>query len=228
MTLTEFEVLVSKKLINNDENTREELLHLLNAGMLRRLIENLIANPRELEEVAKRTYCHNNGFFKVLLLDKRPRYSVRFHIWPKQSFHECDIHNHPWDMSGLVLNGSYEWLVYIFEHTQEDSCFGLYECRYFKDYSGHLFFKKGNVKISEINKHNLQQGDIFQLSSAQYHSVKKNNSKPADSIVITGYSEILNADVISNREITCNTEMHNASVDSSILREKLLSFLDKS
>lgn len=229
MTLTEFEVLASKKLTNNNEKTREELLHLLNTGMLRKLIENLINNPRELDEVARRSYCHNNGFFKVLLLDKRPRYSVRFHIWPEQPFQECDIHNHPWDMSGLVLNGSYEWPIYILEHTQENNnCFSLYECHYFKDYSGHLFCKNGNVKIIEIGKHNLQQGDIFRLLSTQYHSVKKNNSMLADSIVITGYSEVLNADVISSREITCNTDMYNTSVDSSILREKLLSFMDRS
>lgn len=229
MTLAEFEVLASEKLKNNDEKTREELLYLLNGGILRRLIENLIDNSRELDEVARRSYCHNNGFFKILLLDKRPRYSVRFHIWPEQPFQECDIHNHPWDMSGLVFNGSYEWPIYIFEHTQEENnCFGLYKCRYFKDYSGHSFFKKGNVKIIETGKQKLQQGDIFRLSSTQYHSVKKNNFEPAYSIVITGYSEVLNADVISGREIKCNTDMYNSSVDSLILRNKLLSFMDRS
>lgn len=229
MTLTEFEVLASKKLTNNNEKTREELLHLLNTGMLRRLIENLIDNPRELDDVARRSYCHNNGFFKILLLDKRPSYSVRFHIWPEQPFQESDIHNHPWDMSALVLNGSYEWPIYIFKDTQEkNNCFDLYECHYFKDYSGHSFFKKENVEIIEVGKHNLKEGNIFRLSSVQYHSVKKNNSEPADSIVITGYSEVLNADVISRREITCNTDMYNTSVDSSILREKLLSFMERS
>lgn len=229
MTLTEFEVLASKKLTNNNEKTRKELLYLLNTGMLRRLIENLIDNPRELDDLARRSYCHNNGFLKILLLDKRPKYSIRFHIWPEQPFLECDIHNHPWDMSGLVLNGSYEWPIYIFEQMQEEnSCFSLYECRYFKNYSGHSFFKKGNLKIIETGNYNLQKDDIFRLSSAQYHSVKKNNSEPADSIVITGYSKVLNANIISSREKTCNTEIYNTSVDSPTLREKLLSFIERS
>jgi len=229
MTLSKFEVLASKKLVKNNEKTRNELLYSLNNGMLRTLIENLVDNQEELENVARRSYCHNNGFFKILLIDNRPSYSIRLHIWPEQPFQECDIHNHPWDMSVLILNGSYEWPIYIVENTQEaNNCCELYQCKYLKDYSGHSFLKKGNVKVIETGRETFQRGDIIQLLSTKYHSVKKNNSSPADSIMITSRSKVLNADVISNREMTCKTTLYNTSVDSSILKEKLLSFLDRS
>jgi hypothetical protein len=229
MTLTEFEVLVSEKLAKNDKKSREELLGLLNVSLLRAVIENMLVSQSELDEVAGRSYYHNNGFFKILLLDKRPKYSIRLHIWPEYPLQGNDIHNHPWDMSGLVLNGSYEWQIYTVEHTQEESdCIASYECHYLKDYSGHSFCKKEKVKTIEVDKQYFQQGNIFQLPSVQYHSVKKINVEPADSIVITGASEILIADVISSRSITCNTQLYNESVDSSFLREKLLSFMDRS
>jgi hypothetical protein len=112
MTLAEFEDLASEKLAKNNEEARNDFLRLLNAGLLRTVIDNLIGSQTELDKVASRSYYHNNGFFKVLLIDKRPKYSIRLHIWPEYPFQECDIHNHPWDMSGLVLNGLYEWLMY--------------------------------------------------------------------------------------------------------------------
>jgi len=229
MTLAEFEILASEKLATNDEETRDDFLRLLNAGLLRTFINNLTRSQAELDKIASRSYYHNNGFFKVLLIDKRPKYSIRLHIWPEHPFQECDVHNHPWGMSGLVLNGSYEWPIYTLERTQEEGgLFGLYECRYLKDYSGHSFNKNGKATLNEVDNMCMQEGDIFRLSPMQYHSVKKDNSEPADSIVITDNSEVLSADVISGRSISCNVVLMNAPVKSAFLRKKLVSFMDRS
>lgn len=229
MTLAEFEILATEKLATNDKEARDDFLHLLNAGLLRTVIEALTSSQTELGEVASRSYYHNNGFFKILLIDKRPKYSIRLHVWPEHPFQECDVHNHPWDMSGLVLNGSYEWPIYTLEREQEESgCLELYECRYLKDYSGHSFHKKGSVELIEADTVFLQKGEIFRLPSMQYHSVTKGNSEPADSIVITGDSELLSADVISSRARPCNTLLKNAPVEISFLREKLVSFIGRS
>lgn len=228
MTLAEFEILASEKLETNDKEARNDFLHLLNAGLLRIVIEALTTSQTELGKVASRSYYHKNGFFKILLIDKRPKYSIRLHIWPEHPFKECDVHNHPWDMSGLVLNGSYEWPIYTVEREQEEGgCLELYECRYFKDYYGHSFHKKESVELIEVDTIFLQKGDIFYLPSIQHHSVRKGNSEPADSIVITGYSEFFSTDVISSRPMSCNTALKNAPVDSSFLREKLVSFIGR-
>ena len=229
MTLAEFEILASEKLATNDKEARDDFLYLLNAGLLRAVIEALTRSQKELGEVASRSYYHNNGFFKVLLIDKRPKYSIRLHIWPEHPFQDSDVHNHPWGMSGLVLNGSYEWSIYSLERDQEESgCLELYECRYLKDYSGHSFHKKGSVKLIETDTIFLQKSEVFCLPSVQYHSVKKGNAEPADSIVITGHSDYLSADVISSHARPCNTLLKNASVEIPFLREKLVSFIARS
>ncbi|MFQ3171478.1 MAG: hypothetical protein ACI9DG_001513 [Oleispira sp.] len=228
MTLTELEVLASEKLANNDEESRADFLRLLNAGLLITVIDNLSGSQRELEDVACRSYCHNNGFLKILLVDKRPKYSIRLHIWPQHSFQECDVHNHPWDMSGLVLNGSYEWPIYSFGQTQEKrKCVDMYECRYLEDYSGHSFHKQGKVLLKQVDTLSFQRGDIFQLPQRRYHSVRKENAEHAESIVITGDSEVLSADIITNREMSCNSVLNNTPLDSSFLKEKLVSFIGR-
>jgi len=228
MTLTELEVLASEKLANNDEESRAEFLRLLNAGLLMAVINNLSGSQRELEDVASRSYYHNNGFLKILLIDKRPKYSIRFHIWPQHSFQECDVHNHPWDMSGLVLNGSYEWPIYTFGQAPEErECVDMYECRYLEDYSGHSFHKQGKVLLNQVDKLSFQRGDIFQFPQTQYHSVRKENAEPAESIVITDDSAVLSAKIITGREIYCSSVLNNTPLDSAFLKEKLVSFIGR-
>lgn len=229
MTLTEFEALASEKLSENNEKTRNDFLHLLNAGLLQIVIRSLIDNQINLYEVANRSYYHKNGFLKVLLVDKRPKYSIRLHIWPDQPLKEGDIHNHPWDISVLVLNGAYEWLDYNIEYIQEENeQFNLYKCHYLKDYSGHSFFKKRSVKVFKINETNIGKGNLLNLSSEKYHSVKKDNNKPAESIIITSNSEKLSANVITNRKIDCDDMFYNSSIESSFLKEKLLFIMNRS
>ncbi|RZF90535.1 hypothetical protein EXT42_19040 [Pseudoalteromonas sp. CO302Y] len=228
MTLIELETLASEKLSINNEDRRTSFLRLLSTGLLVNVVDNLLGNERELNEVASRSYCHNNGFLKVVLIDKRPKYSVRFHIWPEESFQAPDVHNHPWDMTGLVLNGSYEWPIYTLDQNSEGcESFDLFECRYLEDYSGHSFHKLDKVVLKKVDKLSFQQGDIFQFPQTQFHSVRKENSQPAESIVITGDSVGLSANVITHRKIMCSSIYKNSSVDSSFLQYKLSSFLER-
>ena len=228
MTLIELEVLASEKLSKNNEESRADFLRLLDAGLLVNVLDNLLSSQRELNEVASRSYYHNNGFLKILLIEKRPKYSIRFHIWPEQSFQAGDVHNHPWDMSGLVLNGSYEWPIYTLGQALEDyECFGLYECRYLEDYSGNSFHNIDKVILNQVDKLSFHRGDIFQFSQAQYHSVRKDNFQPAESIVITGNSVGFSAHVVTNRKIMCSAMFNNTPVKSSFLQEKLFSFLTR-
>ncbi|MGM0857679.1 MAG: hypothetical protein ACQEW0_11420 [Pseudomonadota bacterium] len=227
MTLAEFEALASSKLEKNDEQSREAFLRLLHDGLLLSLIDNLVRSQPQLDEVANRSYWHKNGFFKVLLLDKRPDYSVRLHIWPDSPLQEGDIHNHPWDMSGLVLTGSYVWPIYNFEREKQNTNCTLYECRYLEDYSGHSFHEDGHVILKEEKKITMREGEFFRFSKEKHHSAKKDNSDPADSIVITGKAESLAADVVSSREISCDTILYNVPVKSSFLRQKLLDFIGR-
>jgi len=228
MTLIELEALASEKLLINNEESRASFLRLLNTGLLVNVIDNLLCNEIELNEVASRSYYHNNGFLKVVLIEKRPKYSIRFHIWPDESFQAPDVHNHPWDMTGLILNGSYEWLIYSLDQTSEGSeSFNLFECRYLEDYSGHSFHKLDKVILNRVDELSFRKGEIFQFPQTQYHSIRKENSQPAESIVITGVSVVLSANVITNRRIMCSSISKNSSVESSFLRDKLSSFLER-
>jgi len=228
MTLNELEALASEELSINNKKSRTSFLRLLNSGLLANVIESLLGCERELNEVASRSYYHNNGFLKVVLIDKRPKYSVRFHIWPEEPFQAPDVHNHPWDMTGLVLNGSYEWPIYTLNQTSEGcESFDLFECRYMEDYSGHSFHGLDKVILNQVDKLCFQKGDIFQFPQTQYHSVRKENSQSAESIVITGDSVGLSANVITNRKIITGFIFNNYSVDSFFLKDKLSSFLER-
>lgn len=229
MKLIELEALASETLSTNNKESRAHLLRLLNTGLLADVIDSLLTSKAEIIDVASRSYHHNNGFLKIVLIDNRPRYSIRLHIWPQESFQAPDIHNHPWDMTGLVLNGAYKWPTYTpIQVLDRCNSFNLFECRYLDDYSGHSFHEINKVTLNKTGHLKLQKGDIFNLHHTQYHSVTKENSQHAESLVITGHSTRLSANVITNRKIACNSTHKNPSIESSFLQEKLSSFLKRS
>lgn len=124
------------------------------------------------------------------------------------------------------MNGSYEWPIYTLGQTSGGcDSFDLFECRYLEDYSGHSFHNLHKVILKQVDKLSFQKGDIFQFPQTQYHSVRKENSQPAESIVITGDSVGYSANVISYRKIMCNAIFRNSSVEGAFLRDKLSEFL---
>ncbi|MDL2192821.1 hypothetical protein QQF40_15685 [Cobetia sp. LC6] len=105
MNLNVFKFLLDEMLFSNDEVSRQSLLEYMSYGRWRSLFSSIVLNEAAIEEIAKRSYVHANGFVKLLLVDKRPLYSVRLHIWPSTVIKETDIHDHPWDFDGFILNG---------------------------------------------------------------------------------------------------------------------------
>jgi hypothetical protein len=222
----EFISVVDAKLKINTTESRKEVLLLLKNKVLRSVIELVINDNVLLKEVSNRSYFHKNGFLKVLLIDMRPKYSVRLHIWPTDPFSETDIHDHPWNMTGLVLNGSYNWNV--FEESQSSDLFvNRYICNYLDDYSGHFLKKGHSVFISLVNVLSFVKGEFFDFSHKELHNVEKKNYLPADSIVITGENISEYAQVITSREIKTDKVIFNSAIDDFSLKNSLVDFLTR-
>ncbi len=222
----DFVSVVGTKLKMNTTESRKEVLLLLKSELLRSAIELVINDSVLLKEVSNRSYFHKNGFLKVLLIDMRPKYSVRLHIWPTEQFSETDIHDHPWSMTGLVLNGSCNWN--IFEECQDsESLKKRYICNYLNNYSGHSFKEEDPIFMSLVQVVTYSEGDFFDFSHKDFHNIAKLNSDPADSIVITGENISEYAQVITSREIETDKVIFNSAIDDFLLKKCLIDFLTR-
>jgi hypothetical protein len=73
---------------------------------LRGLLARLLESPEALEDVAYRSYAHDNGFVKIVLVAGRDDgNALRIHVWPGGVGDSGNIHNHCWDFTSFVLAG---------------------------------------------------------------------------------------------------------------------------
>ena len=218
----------STYLLDNSQENREELLTQLSlGGSLRKAVVRLLDSPSDLSEVASRSYEHNNGFCKVLLIDQRPRYSIRLHLWPKEALEDSHIHNHPWDMSGVLISGKYEWEVVSVIQSKESTEELIYECKYLQDYSGHTFNRIGYAEVKRIHSTTLRQNEKFNFPSTASHRISKMNSSAADSVIVTGVSKGFNPRVITSNRLNDTSTQLNRPLLSDQLSQKLADFLDR-
>jgi hypothetical protein len=77
-----------------------------NPDLLRCRLRHLRSHPDRLDEVARRSYWHVNGFAKVRLI-ARGEYCIRLHVWPSGKDRRGDVepHGHRWDFASWVVVG---------------------------------------------------------------------------------------------------------------------------
>lgn len=82
------------------------------------LLVSILASGPWLDEVAGRSYAHDNGFIKIVLEDDPEEdRSLRLHIWPAEAEPETNIHNHRWDFSSLVISGELEFEEFVVDEA---------------------------------------------------------------------------------------------------------------
>ncbi|NNH00960.1 hypothetical protein [Acinetobacter sp. ANC 5414] len=170
MELEDFEILCDTLLVNNSELKRISILELLaNEQLL-----SLIKNEKILHKISRKSYIHNNGFIKIVLIDKRPHYAIRLHIWPNTEINNASAHNHPWDITVKIISGEYEWINCSIYNLGNKNAL-LYNCIYYNNYNSHKIIFLKNVKLNQDEIISYKKGDIFDYSKNIYHTIKKIN-----------------------------------------------------
>jgi hypothetical protein len=78
--------------------------HIFSPACVLGVVEEVLASPNLLAEVAARSYHHGNGFLKVVLA-ARHGWKLRLHIWFPGAPCEENIHDHRWSFASTVLCG---------------------------------------------------------------------------------------------------------------------------
>ena len=111
-----------------------------------KILRHLSESPVLLEEVAERSYTHNNRFDKFVIYKSQQGHQIRLHArWPNKLGLEEDLaHNHRSDFASHMVAGNLhfdvlEWLhLFTLSLTDIDRCS---QNEYLKYYKGNAIFK---------------------------------------------------------------------------------------
>lgn len=158
----------------NEETTnevRERLAEFRDESTLKRLFENIRSDEEWLEEIARRSYSHDNGFDKLVLCAfKDPDRKLRLHVWDSaitpQSPSETNVHNHRWNFCSTVLCGEFQFEMY--EQVTEGVGFEKYEYapKQEKEYS---LRHRGKEHLEKTFSGRLPRGVEYSISHDVIH-----------------------------------------------------------
>ncbi|MEL6439188.1 MAG: hypothetical protein AAFQ80_08060 [Cyanobacteria bacterium J06621_8] len=139
-----------------------------------KLFDKLLKDKLFIEGVAHNSFIHPNGFYKIVIAEGNQGERLRIHFWSekeKTSRNKCDIHDHFWSFTSLVLFGN----IYseIFEPTKASNAddYTHFKLRDLTDQSYELE-KMELVQLLCTERNTLSQGDIYSLSDSQLHRVE--------------------------------------------------------
>lgn len=73
------------------------------------VLQEIVNTPELLEDIAKRSYRHPNGFHVLTLFESKHGSEVRFHVWlPDTEIAPENVHLHRWDMISFPLTAGFE------------------------------------------------------------------------------------------------------------------------
>lgn len=133
------------------------------------LVEEVLANPDLLAEVAGRSYHHGNGFLKVVLAN-RHGWKLRLHIWFPGAPCEENIHDHRWSFASTVLCG--ELLSETFADDPQGPVNGnayLYHARQGSQDSRKVAV--GGFRLRSLGRSLRRAGEAYALPSSVLHRI---------------------------------------------------------
>jgi len=119
---------------------------------------------------------HPLGFVSSILGSPSLNVNIRLHIWNQigsiQDF-ELQIHNHKFELCSYVLLGSITNITYDIQ-KEKDALGRLYEIEY-TDNASNMKQAKSNVKIHELDRRTIIEGEFYSVLPGQFHQSISND-----------------------------------------------------
>lgn len=133
------------------------------------ILDGLLESRASLEEVAARSYTHENGFVKIVLQSGAGHSpSLRLHIWVTGS-DDCggNIHNHCWDFSSYIVSGE----LGFEEFVQDESGSTLATHLIYEPSSGSEYRLKpvGEVRLRVTRAGAYVAGEVYAMEAEILH-----------------------------------------------------------
>jgi hypothetical protein len=215
--LTPFEDVVTTSSLRKVQG----ILPLLSIKQLRQVLEE---EPGVLKALASKSYVHENGFYKLTVIDK-PNASLRLriHFWPARGVAPAqieNIHNHRFNYYSYILSGGIS--NRIWKVTPEGATYQHYQYRprmkkqsYVLDYCGESF-------LHECEERQYYSGDLYCMNAEDLHVASACQYNDVVTLFIEERANLRPyADVFSNEYPNKNVPIASPSLTSKQYLEVL-------
>lgn len=155
------------------ENENQEMLEVVKDASNLKLLEGinrLLEDEDLLQSAAKKTYRHQLGFMKVVLMSKPNGGSLRLHVWDQPEGIPEDIHSHCASFISRVVRGSL--VENAFELTPGET--HAYFRYHFDADRGHSCATRDGLTGVRLKKvHPLGTGETYVKQALELHSVSE-------------------------------------------------------
>jgi len=187
------------------------------------MVQDVLRDDDRLEEVAARSYVHNDGFDKIVLADTG-RWALRLHIWwPEQSAVDVEhVHDHAWDFISTIVTGSYqmellrngdgdEWFEYRYEFPK-----GRPEL--------HGLRLVGRTRLTRVLSIHVSTGSLYAIHGGQLHRVAAARGTLTSSLVLQGRVVADGSTVLSESAIPAIANVATRPFSANGLRSRMMRY----
>jgi hypothetical protein len=173
--------------INTPEALQAVLRRFLADGTLGRIAHELAAGS-QMVKVARDSYRHDNGFWKVVLAETEA-YKLRVHLWLNKDrtfTGEPNIHNHRWNFSSMLLRGGYVQEKFAVCSGEEGISVHRWRYRPSLDGIAGETIEDGVACLRRISQRDCFAGDGVLLGADELHRVVPIDNAMPISVVAVG------------------------------------------
>ncbi len=205
--------------------TKEILEPLSTKDRVLQILSSLLQDNKRLEEIAKRSYLHFNGFDKIVLLESEEfGYRLRLHLWRPEHFieHFEHVHNHPWDFSSRILAGSLKFQIYSADSSSIEGLDTYYKyvtLPPLEKGNGHILDPKGESNLKLVFDATVKEGSFYSNSRELIHRVIKDNNEFCATLILQSPINGVISDLYTNEPYTNeNTSVSHKFYDTDFLK----------
>jgi len=193
---------------------------------LREALASVLADDELLELIAARSYAHVNGYDKIVLVDRRPRYALHLHLWwpGAQTGSPEHIHNHPWTFSTALLSGGYRTRFYRIAPSGHPLY--RYTCTSTLGQPGHTLEPNGMVAARCVFDAHVTVGARYTIRRSVLHRISNLPRELTSTLML--HSRIVDArtTLLTEAPLETHGRVEVASFGAPTLRRKLNAYLD--
>jgi hypothetical protein len=181
----------------------DALLSIARPVSFRSILTELLNSEARLGDIARRSFWHDNGFAKIVLLS-HAAYKLRLHVWQNAEGSPTaprgNVHNHRWDFSTVLLAGSYRHQE--FRQSTDGEKFFAYKYCTLGAPGSYSLVPAGSQTLQCVFDAHLAQGSGFTISSDVLHRVIPDGGEPTVSLVLEGPHHPSTSDVFAANEVS--------------------------
>lgn len=202
---------------------KKSLSTLISESSVKHLIQKILHSTLLLEEIANRSYCHDNGFDKIVIA-KGNDLQLRIHIWWDGIDIEGqpNIHNHRWNFASYLLCGEYKHEEFVLRQSAPEMIKAhayIYQPRGETGFYG--LIENGDSGLELISTTILGKGDFLVSYHDQLHRVMPNRRLTTATIFLNGKVEKATTDVYSYRQLITSKKQDSKAMQPQVLQDRL-------